>query len=598
MRATVWTTVLTLVLVLALALAAGADAGDDAATEPIHLTLVAINDFHGALDGEPSPAGPEAGRWGSAAVLSAYVAAIRADNPDSTVLLDAGDMLQGPLLCNYFEGAPVADVYRHLGVAAAALGNHEFDYGPVGPDSVPVGDEDPRGALAAYAERVGIPILAANVHREGEGHALPAAIVPRHLLEVGGVKVGLIGISTLKTPTQTVGPNVVGLVFEDPAPAVAREVAALREDGAEVIVVLGHLSQGCRGTGGWPPPERCVPHGELAAILEGGGGEVDAVLAGHEHTFYANTPDGVAITESGSGGRSLARVELYVDPVTRRVIRDRTVVATPISVCEKAPAEGRGCFDKHAKGPWNPATYGGVTIVPDAQAEALIAPYREQIDAMCSETLATAAVAIARSRGDESAAGNLVADAMRQHLGADVAVVNGGSLRADLAPGPVTYCDVYSVFPFDTHITEVLMTGDELRELMRIGTSGAHSVLQVSGLRVVIDPQQEGGVDRDGDGEIALWERDRLAALTLDNGKAPKPKKTYRVLIPAFVYHRPDDMQNLFSQIPADRVTHHSDLIRDAMVGLLRDREQPLGEDGGWPLPQEGDLRIRLHEGD
>ncbi len=588
-------TAATAAVLLAAAYAAYAGEGAAAGGEPIHLTLVALNDFHGALDGEEAWAGPDAGRWGGAPVVAAYVDAIRAENPGGTLLLDAGDMLQGPLLCNHFEGAPVADFYRHLGVAASVLGNHEFDYGPVGPDSVPVGDEDPRGALGAYAGRLGVPILAANVRQVEEGHPLPAAIVPHHLVEVAGVKVGLIGISTTKTPTQTVGLNVADLAFDDPGPAVAREVAALRAEGAEVIVVLGHLSQGCRGNGGWPPPETCEPHGELAAILEGGGGAVDAVLAGHEHAFYANTPGGVAVTESGSRGRSLARVELYVDPATRRVIRDRTVVHEPVAVCELAPAEGRGCYDRRARGPWKPATYAGRTIVPDAAVAALIEPYRAEIDALCAEPLATVAVEIGRSRDGESAAGNLVADAMRAHFpDTDVAVVNGGSLRADLGPGPVTFCDVYAVFPFDTHITEVRMTGAELRELMRIGTSGAHSVLQVSGLRVGIDPNREEAEDRDGDGEIDFWERDKLAAITLDDGSPIDPEASYKVMIPDFVYHRPDDMQHLFGAIPADRVTHHPDLIRDAMVGLLRGRDEPLGADGGWPLPQRDAPRIEI----
>jgi len=583
------------VLVAVVVLAAiGADARPKKKeAEPIRLTLVALNDFHGALDGEEALAGPDAGRWGSASVVAAYVEAIRAENPEGTLLLDAGDMLQGPLLCNHFEGAPVADFYRHLGVAAAALGNHEFDYGPVGPDSVPVGDEDPRGALGVYAQRVGIPILSANVRQVGEGHPLPPQIVPSHLVEVAGVQVGLIGITTTKTPTQTVGVNVADLAFDDPAPAVEREVKALRKQGAEVIVVLGHLSQGCKGNGGWPPPENCRPHGELGAILEGGGGAIDAVLAGHEHAFYANTTEGVAVTESGSRGRSLARVELYVDPGTRRVIRDRTEVHTPISVCELAPAEGRGCYDRKAKGPWTAATYGGATITPDAEVVALLEPYRAEVESLCAEPLGTAAASIGRSRGGESAAGNLTADAMRAHFpDADVAVVNGGSLRADLDPGPISFCDVYSVFPFDTRITEVRMTGAELRELMRIGTSGAHSVLQVSGIRLVIDASRKDGVDRDGDGEVAFWERDRLAELTFEDGTPLEPDRIYKVMVPDFVYHRPDDMQHLFGAIPAEQVTHHPDLIRDAMVELLRSTEDPLGADGGWPLPQKDAKRI------
>ncbi len=563
--------------------------------ELVHLTLLGINDLHGALDGtvvgEGEAGGP--GLAGGAALMGAYVAAVRAANPDGTVVVDAGDMLQGPLLCNHFEGAPVADVYRYLGVVASALGNHEFDYGPVGERSRPRDGDDPRGALDAFQRRAGFPILAANVHAEAGGVPLPEGIVPHTVVEAAGVRIGIIGLSTHETPNVTVRENVPDLVFDRVAEVLPGAVEAVREEGATVVVVLAHLDGSC-GDRSWPPPEICEPRDELAELLGATAGGVDAVFVGHRHAWFANLIDGVAVVESGSYGRALSRVDLWVDPATGRAERARTRVSR-VDLCQLQPAEGSSCLDPRAAGPWTPARYEGVIVEPDPRIEEILAPYRDEVAVLCRDTLATAARTIGRGRDGETAAGNLVTDAMRFAVdGADVAVCNSGGIRADLPPGPITFCEVYALMPFDSVIVEVRMTGDELREFMRIGTSGAHSVLQVSGLRLAVSGGEGTGEDRDHDGEVAGWERDRLASITTDDGAALEPGRTYRVLMPDYVYGRPDDMQHLLGSIPQDRVTRHPMKVRDALAAFLPTVDVVLGDGGGWPLPQEDDPRIEV----
>ena len=588
MRTTRWFLVLG-AAAMASGLVACASADD---SEPIQITLLGINDFHGAVLDRPLTSTDDSPRKGGAAMMSSYLQAIRAENPDGTLLLDAGDMLQGPLLCNHNEGAVVADVYRHMGVVAAAVGNHEFDYGPVGPKTAGEPGDDARGALSAYAERSGVPLLAANL-RALQGD-LPAGFHAHLLVEVAGVQVGIIGLATADTPNVTLQDNVVGLAFDPVGPALANEVEVLRAAGAEVIVALGHLDGGCHNDRRWPPVVDCRPEKELAEVIESAAGEVDAFLLGHRHAWIAASVDGVAVVEGGSRGRAFSRVDLFVDPVSRRADRSRTQISSPIPLCESAPATGDSCFDPKAEGPWSPATYRGRSVPPDPQVDAILAPYIEQVTDRCAETLAVAEVPITR-RGTPSAAGILVVDAMRAHFpDTDLAMLNMGALRDELPAGELSYCDIYALFPFDNRFVELTLDGDRMTRLLEVATSGARSVPLISGVEIVV--LKDGGEPRDldGDGCRDAWETDRLVSAVDAEGSEIDPDRTYRVVLPDFLFNRTDDFQPLFADLPQDRQQLHSDKIREAVVTYLRENDKPLGADGGWPVPQSERPRIRF----
>ena len=137
---------------------------------PVRLTLVGTNDFHGWLMPHTTPLpGGESVEEGGAAVFAGYLARLREDNPGGVLLLDAGDLFQGTMASNLTEGAAVVDVYNHLGYAAAALGNHEFDYGPAGPRAVPQEGEDRFGALTARIRQARFPLLSVNVREASSG---------------------------------------------------------------------------------------------------------------------------------------------------------------------------------------------------------------------------------------------------------------------------------------------------------------------------------------------------------------------------------------------------------------------------------------------
>ena len=129
------------------------------------LSIITTTDLHGGII--------QRGERGGLALLGGYVRNVRAARPrdlGAVLLVDSGDMFQGTLESNLNEGAVVVRAYNRLGYAAAAIGNHEFDFGPAGPEATPrkAGD-DPRGALKARAVEARFPFLAANVIDDATG---------------------------------------------------------------------------------------------------------------------------------------------------------------------------------------------------------------------------------------------------------------------------------------------------------------------------------------------------------------------------------------------------------------------------------------------
>ena len=153
------------------------------------LTVVTTTDFHGALD-------PADGMGGAEALASALKVMRDKEGAENVLWVDAGDLFQGTLISNEQEGEAVVRVFNHLGLAAAALGNHEFDYGPTGPASTPRSrTDDPRGALKARVKQMRFPLLAVNV-RTDDGK-LPQWLKRSTVVTKAGVKVGIIGASAL-----------------------------------------------------------------------------------------------------------------------------------------------------------------------------------------------------------------------------------------------------------------------------------------------------------------------------------------------------------------------------------------------------------------
>jgi 5'-nucleotidase len=431
---------------------------------PLTITVVATNDVHGHVTQLP--------------LLGGYLQVLRAlrkQDGGAVLLLDAGDIMQGTLESNLVEGAVTIRAFNALGYAAAAVGNHEFDYGPSGAQAVPLTpSDDPLGALRARAQEAQFALLSANA-RNRDGTAFPVTQVkPSLMLEVQGVRVGIVGGMTKDALTQTQPPNVAELMLDDLTTSVAAEARSLRSRGASIVIALVHAGGECHDTARPDDLSSCDDAAEIFGLARKlSATDVDLIIGGHTHAAVAHHVNGIPVIESMSNGRAFGRVDLRVDRSTGRVLSH--TIAPPHALCPDA-LDAKMCATE---------TYEGAPVERDAAVSAAIAPDLANAAAMRTRLLGvTVRGAFKKLSKVESPLGNLVADLMRGALpGADAAINNGGSLRASLPKGPLTYGDFFEMTPFDNSTATLRISARELGDLIARNLQTDRGFLALSGLR-------------------------------------------------------------------------------------------------------------------
>jgi 5'-nucleotidase len=429
---------------------------------------VGTNDLHGALERLP--------------LLGGFVAnlrAARAADGGGVLLVDAGDMFQGTLESNLAEGADVVRAYNALGYAAAAVGNHEFDYGPQGPAATAAtAKDDPRGALKARAQEARFPFVVSNIIDNATGARIAWPNMPAQVLvEVAGIKVGIIGASTESTPYTTMPANFAGLQVAPPAPAILDASRRLRAQGAQVIVATMHIGSSCKNFDDPDDVSSCDKREELFKLVAGlPRGTVDVIVAGHTHAAIAHRLDGIAVIESGAAGRAFGRVDLRVGPdgqITEvHIDKPHFLCAldshgNPVPVAACAPGE-----------------YEGKPVVPDPQVQQIVDAALARAGERRQEKLGVMLTqVVTRAHTTESAEGNWFCDLMlAARPDAQVSLTNGGGLRADLPAGELTYGQLFEALPFDNRFTIVDVTGKDLRALVTSNLEHGGALLSWGGL--------------------------------------------------------------------------------------------------------------------
>jgi 2',3'-cyclic-nucleotide 2'-phosphodiesterase (5'-nucleotidase family) len=390
------------------------------------IRIISTNDFHGALEARPDGS---FGMRGGAAQLAAMIRRAESECSGScaSVYLDAGDEFQGTPASNLAFGRPVTDFFNALGLAASAIGNHEFDWG--------------QDTLRARMKQAHYAMLAANVHYS-DGRDVPW-IRQDTIVDRGGVKIGVIGIATQLTPSTTKASNVIGLRFDDPVAAVNAHAKSLRARGADLVIVVEHDGGFCnRDTG-------C--RGEIFDLAQRITEPVDAIVSGHTHSLVNTTVKGVPIVQAMSSGRAIGVIDLPVDRAARASTHEEVRMVTTDS------------------------------ITPDPAIESLLRGATQSVASLVARPIATLAEDMPR-RGDQYALGNLIADAQRAATHSDVAVMNNGGIRADLRAGPVSYGGLFEVEPFGNLLVRVTVRGKDLRAYIESFVARGAPRVHVSGV--------------------------------------------------------------------------------------------------------------------
>ncbi|MGH6925207.1 MAG: bifunctional metallophosphatase/5'-nucleotidase [Propylenella sp.] len=377
---------------------------------------------------------------GGFAKLAAVANAARAEE-GTTFLVHSGDTLSPSLLSGIDKGAHIIDILNHMSVDVMTPGNHEFDFG-----------------AEVFRARIGeatFPVLTSNVREPGDGQ--PENTIDTLIKEVGSVKVGFYGMTTAETP-EVSSPG--DITFADEIETARARQAELKEAGADFVVAVIHSG--------------FTEDMELARQ-----GLADLILTGHDEHLLTYYNGRTAMTESESQAEH--------------------VVVTTITL-DKTEKDGRVSVS------WTPAfeVIDTIGVEADPDIAAVVKGYQDKLDQELGIEIGTTETPLdsrrASVRSQETAIGNLIADAMRTAVAADVALTNGGGIRADreyAAGSKITRGDILAELPFGNKTVKLELAGAKLREALENGFSqveeGAGRFPQISGMTVEVDLKKPAG---------------------------------------------------------------------------------------------------------
>jgi 5'-nucleotidase len=470
-----------LITIILLVFAAGcAPIQTTQAPDTVVISIIGTNDVHGELIAQPDR--------GGITTFSGYVAAIRAARADdgAVLLVDAGDMWQGTLESNLSEGLAVAKAYNLLGYAAAAIGNHEFDFGPVGDQAIPESDtDDPHGVLKYNATVLDFPLLAANLIDAETGKTVAwENVQPSTMVDRAGVKIGIVGVLTESTPQTTIAANVKGLRIAPLAEAIVVETEKLRAAGASLVIVVAHAGSGCAEFDDPFDLSSCNMNGELMQVANAlPAGLVDHIVGGHSHRGIAHVVNGIAVTLGYSNTRAFHRVDFTIDRRSGEVIhRD---IFPPQPNCANEHSGEIFCSDDEGH---EPAVYEGMQIEPIPEVVAIAAGASEATARRKAEKVGVYLETPMTLRDQpETPLGNMFTDAMLASIDADIAIHNVyGGIRAEMPQGEVTFGHVYRVYPFDNHVSVIELSGLDVRKIIAKQVHNLRRRAGFSGMRVYV----------------------------------------------------------------------------------------------------------------
>jgi 2',3'-cyclic-nucleotide 2'-phosphodiesterase (5'-nucleotidase family) len=499
--------------------------GGPAASEVVEITLLHTNDFHGRLETDYKY------RGGSAYLADAVNDVRAAVGAENVALLDAGDVyFAAPAISQLLMGESTIDIYNMMGYDVAAFGNHEFDKG--------------QGELALRVAQSDFPWLGANVVEDGTDWTLPDWAKAYEILDVGGIKLGVLGLAGEETPEVTLLGTTAGLTFRDLTETVLHYYDEVMAE-ADAMVVLVHM--GTDDSGPYDGLET------VAQALIDAGKPVDLMIGGHQHQVIDEPVmvGDTAIVAAGYYGRWLGRVDVAIDPSTKSLsVVDRELMTitggpsaedlldTVMEMYDEGLISSKGVYNSLVqklesalksleKGQFNAArnkfgafanqaeAQSGKKIDPEAAAELVagamslandvdfevaerIAYWAEIVAPIVNEPVGATTIDLVRDHNNESNMGDIVTDSMLwsadlqddgiDNDSVDVAFTNPGGLRENILipdgaalPYTVTWGDTFNVLPFGNTLYLMDLTGAQIQDLLDQSAKLYKGILQTSG---------------------------------------------------------------------------------------------------------------------
>jgi 5'-nucleotidase len=495
---------------------------------------------------------------GGLSYFSSYMSILRDRYPGQILLVDAGDIFQGTLISNSFQGEPVTKLYEHLQYDALTFGDNEFNI-PV----IKKGKKRRRKSITAMTylkdivEKSKTPYVTSNIYEISTGKTLGWDNVHPYIIkEVNGVKVAILAVTTKDTLSKNIKESLTGLYFEEPSKAIIKHAHLARKEGAEVIVLMAHAGLNCgeriAETKGLPlqkvnfVPEdstSCDSKSELYKILnEMPPGIVDAIVTGQSFNKVANFIKGVPVIQNFGLGKYFSRLELYFDNNKKEVLKEKIVIHQPTKICHFFFKESEDCYtqDKTVSHDQTiSAKFLGRKIEMDIVAEKLLEPYQLKVNKLANKKIVDLNKAFPHSQQSYSPFGSYVVDIIRKKLKADVGILNSSSVRFGLEKGELTYGKLFRSLPYENYLMRVKIKGKDLRELVTIGT-GVNSSNQAyfSGINVVISNKKEKESDMNLE---EPWKKEKEIQIFMEDGSPLKDGKVYNLATTNFLGSTAED---------------------------------------------------------
>jgi len=521
----------TLAAATAVALFVGAIATGDAEgqkLDTVNVQLLGFNDYHGNLE-PPAGGGGRIGSVDAGGVeyFATHIANLKATNPN-TIVVGAGDMIGAtPLLAALFHDEPSIESLNAAGLQVTSVGNHEFDEGAAELLRMQNGGCHPKDKCqdGTPFEGAKFQYLSANVFLIPTAAEKAAAakmkktarakpLLPAFTIkEVGGVKVGFIGMTLESTPTIVTPAGVAGLRFYPEAYMANYFAQNLRKQGVKTIVVLIHEGGFQIAAGGI---NQCLGiSGPIVKITELMSNDIDVVVSGHTHAAYNCMLGTKLVTSASSFGRLITDIDLTIDRTTGDVV---TKTATNRIITRD--------------------------VAKNAEETAILTKYKNLSAPLANKVIGRITTDITRTENAalETALGDVIADAQLAATkapakgGSVVAFMNPGGIRADFTfnqqsggeqPGQVTFSEAFTVQPFSNTLVVKSLTGAQIKNLLEQqfdnGSPGRTRILQVSnGFTYSYNASRPAGSRVD-------------AASIKINGTLVSPSAKYRVTMNSFL---------------------------------------------------------------
>ncbi|MGM7703021.1 5'-nucleotidase C-terminal domain-containing protein [Pseudalkalibacillus sp. Hm43] len=499
------------------AIDAGYTKSDSGTGDLIKVQLLGLNDLHGKIDVTKRDGDQSYGRID---YLATYLKEREATNPN-TLTVHAGDMVgaSSPVSA-LLQDEPTVELMEAVGFDVGVAGNHEFDEGVDEMLRLVNGGTHPDG-LADY-DGMDFPLLGANVEYKDTGENV---LDPYKIFEIGGTKIGFIGVVTEDTPSMVIPDGIQNVRFTDEAEAVNQYVPELQAQGVEAIVVLAHEPVDMNGD---------VATGEAAELANNINDAVDVIFAGHNHVKVNTVVDNKLIVQSWEYGMAFSDVDLEIDPVTHDIVKKSAEIVDVVQ--------------------------NGVT--PDAEVTAQLDEYLDIVGPKLSEVVGEAAIAIEGGYSEkglvgDNALGNLIAEGMRTEMSADFALMNGGGIRDDLDAGEITWGELYNIQPFGNTLVKIELTGEDVRHVLNTQFHPTYGPdLSIAGFRYTWNEETNEVVD-----------------LYLPDGTEVDPAATYTVVVNSYMYPHGTDRYRL-DELGANPVQGPTDL--DATVDYIESFGEPI----------------------